>query len=374
VAAVVGRLFDMAISGLGCTRILKTLVKEKVPPLTRECWSRAHIRWVLTNRAVLGEHQPCRREGNKRIPDGDAIEGYYPQIITPDRFAQAQAALGNRRYRQPARTGKGPCNLFAGMIREAGTGTSFQLTKRVDRGRTHYVLMSYVKAGGSVSVPYEPFERAILGRLEEVDPHDLLPPSGAGDEVLRLRGEQDAVDLEIAAIVADLDREYSSELNGVLNRKREKRNGIATRLAEASLLAASSLSEAWGDAKSLIGLIDRTPADERATLLLRLRAVLRLLIEGMTMLVVRRGQDCLVAVQVWFATGKHKGECRSYLILHRPPKSNGKATTEGGTWCRSLADVHRTGDLDLCKPEHAARLEAVLAAVDLAPLAEQKAG
>src|SRR5262249_1987964 len=157
--ATVGRLFDLAIGGMGCKRILRTLVSEGVPPLTRQCWSRAHIRWVLTNRAVLGEHQPCRREGNNRIPDGEVIEDYYPQIVTPARFAQAQNAIGDRRHTAP-RTGKGPTNLFVGMIREAGTGRTFQLTKRVDGGRTHYVLMSLVKAGGSVSVPYFPFERA----------------------------------------------------------------------------------------------------------------------------------------------------------------------------------------------------------------------
>src|SRR5262249_15472917 len=232
------------------------------------------------------------------------------------------------------RTGKGPTNLFVGMIREAGTGRTFQLTKRVDGGRTHYVLMSLVKAGGSVSVPYFPFERAVVSCLEEVDPRDLLPPSGADDEVLRLKGELGAVDLEIATIVDDLDREYTSELNGVLNRKRNKRKDIATRFAEASLRADSPLSESWGDAKTLMGLIDKTPAEEREALMLRLRAVLRRVVDSMTVLVVKRGIDHIVAVQFDFAGGAR----RSYLIWHRPAKSNGKATV-AGFWCaRSWTD------------------------------------
>jgi hypothetical protein len=64
------------------------------------------------------------------------------------------------------------------------------------------------------------------------------------------------------------------------------------------------------------------------------------------------------AAQVHFAGGKH----RDYLILHWPPKFNGKAKSKvaGAWWAKSLSDVTAPGNLDLRNPEHARKLEKAL--------------
>jgi DNA invertase Pin-like site-specific DNA recombinase len=77
-ADVVRRIFDLAIGGHGCTRLVRLLIEEKVPPITRRGrWSRTSVRRIITDRAVLGEHQPMLGRGRDRKPDGAPIEGYY---------------------------------------------------------------------------------------------------------------------------------------------------------------------------------------------------------------------------------------------------------------------------------------------------------
>ena len=111
------------------------------------------------------------------------------------------------------------------------------------------------------------------------------------------------------------------------------------------MLAASPTSEAWGEAKTLLAALDEAPDPTDARL--RLRAVLRRVVESIHLLVVPRGRDRLAAVQVTF-TGcppvsdevpvdpLEGGRYRRYLIVHRPAKSNGKARVEGGWAVQSL--------------------------------------
>jgi hypothetical protein len=53
------------------------------------------------------------------------------------------------------------------------------------------------------------------------------------------------------------------------------------------------------------------------------------------------------------------------LILHTPPKANAAVRQEGGWSARSLASVANPDDLDLRRPDHSRRLEAVLATMSL---------
>ena len=326
------------------------------------------MRWLLTTRAVLGEYHPGKltrkEETDGRVTvskekDGEPIEGVYPAIVSPATFANAQAALGGRRREKTTRDSRDP-NLFVGLLRDALTDASFLTVWRNDRGVKHRVLMTAVKDGGSVSFPYPAFERAILALLKEVDPRELLPPSGADDEVLRLKGELAAVDLEIAAIVAEMDREYSAALAGVLRRKEEKKKTIATNLADASQRAASPLAESWGEAKSLLGLIDSTGRSE--ALMLRLRAVLRRLIDTIRVVIVPRGMTRLCALQVFF-TGTREDRPRGYLIANRSAWAGKSAHRRPARWWAMARAFSRA--FDLRQREDAAGLTEELKELDV---------
>jgi hypothetical protein len=150
----------------------------------------------------------------------------------------------------------------------------------------------------------------------------------------------------------------------VLRQLEGQKRELGVKVAEARQKAAHPLSESWGQAKSLLSVLDNAPDPVDARL--RLRSALRRIVDSIWMLVVPRGGDRLAAVQIWFKDGNR---CRDYLILHRPRKSNGRKCTEGGWSVRSLADVAQPGDLDLRDRDHAARLEAVVSAVETSDLA-----
>lgn len=92
-AKTVREIFAWAISGMGYETIVKELRARKVKPWKRAGWTRTRIQKIIRNRAVLGEYQPHRYEGGsygKRVPDGDAIKGYYPRIVSDEVFERAQ--------------------------------------------------------------------------------------------------------------------------------------------------------------------------------------------------------------------------------------------------------------------------------------------
>jgi hypothetical protein len=113
----------------------------------------------------------------------------------------------------------------------------------------------------------------------------------------------------------------------------------------------------------LLAALDAAPDQTDARL--RLRGVLRRVLASIELLVVPLGRDRLAAAQLWFADGQR---CRSYLILHQPPKANGFKRYEGDGSIRSFAEVHLSGQLDLRRPDHARRLETVLEKIDLTAL------
>jgi hypothetical protein len=213
-----------------------------------------------------------------------------------------------------------------------------------------------------VSFPFPTFERAVLGCLREIDPHEILNGDSGPDESLVLAGELARVEGELAEASAFMKANgFSPTIGKRVTELEARRQALGERLAVARQQAASPLSEAWGEAQSLADALDGAADPQEARL--RLRTLLRRMIDSIWMLVIPRGRDRLAAVQVWFAGGKRH---RDYLILHRPPKANARSRTPGGWWCRSLADAVSPGDLDLRRPEHARQLEQALLTADVA--------
>src|SRR5262249_52541713 len=134
-------------------------------------------------------------------------------------------------------------------------------------------------------------------------------------------------------------------------------------LAEANREAASPLSGAWGEFGSLTDVLDQGPDQEEKRL--RLRAVLRRMVEEVWCLFIGLGRWRIAAVQVFFAGGKQ----RSYVIRHRPAMGGGVPVSPAVNIVRSFADVAGPDDFDLRKRKDARDLENVLAGLDLAELA-----
>ncbi len=229
-----------------------------------------------------------------------------------------------------------------------------------------YRACNGVRGARYVSFPLEPFEQAVLCRLREVDPREVLP-GGADDAasaVLALAGRLAETEGRIEAVKAQLLAGGDlAPLVDVLRSLEAKRVAEAGELAAARREAASPLASAWGECRSLLDALARAPDPDEARV--RLRAVLRRVVAGVWCLFVNRGTKRLAAVRVQFSGGAH----RDYLVLHTPALggSAGRQVTgrAGGvrparTEVRSFASAGAPGEFDLRDPAQAAKLRAAL--------------
>jgi DNA invertase Pin-like site-specific DNA recombinase len=365
-AAVIRQIYDLAAHGYGASAIVKKLTADGIAPFGEfiirahrkrsafaGCWIRAYVAKILRDRRAVGEFQP--RKGG--APDGPPISGYFPAVVSEDEWLAARAGVSQRR-RLPGRTGD-RVNVFAGLLRHARDGDNYHAGRQTG-GR--YILVntrSTAAAAPTCTFPLETFERALFAYLAEIDPRDVLGQDRAPDEVMVLSGELARAEASIAAINADLDEH--GDTPELLKRLREKdrlRIDLAARLAEARQKAANPLSEAWGEAKSLLEVLDAAPDPRDARL--RLRSAVRKIIDSIWLLVVPRGRDRFCAVQLWFQGSDRQ---RSYLIFHRPPWSDGRVVRPASWKPLSFADVAAPADLDLRNRSAARQLEAYLGAL-----------
>ncbi len=119
-AALVRRIFDLTVSGLGKHLIASTFNREGIAAWgdrggTGGGWHSSYIQKILGSRAVLGEFQPHRIIAGKRQPEGEVLTALYPAVIDEVLFARAHAGKAARTG-MAGRRGKTLSNLFSGMV------------------------------------------------------------------------------------------------------------------------------------------------------------------------------------------------------------------------------------------------------------------
>jgi DNA invertase Pin-like site-specific DNA recombinase len=356
-AALVRRLFEMATGGYGLGMIVKQLAADKVPTWKGgKAWSKAYIHKILTTRTVLGEYQPMK--GGK--PDGPPVPGFFPAVegIDEDTWQRAKGAL-RRRKGKSGRVGNNVASLFGGLLWDARTRERMRIAWRTQaprsRSRQRRVL---VPAGGlegrerAVSFPAPVFEAAVLSLLAEVRPEDIIGQESQGEssalvaELTALEGRIGQVEEEIAGDGGDVPG-----LARAMRSLEARRQELLRRLVVARQKEATPLGAAWGEAQTLF----QAAQDEQSRL--RLRDLLRILVESVWVLVVPRKASKLCAVQINFAEGGR----RDYLISYRPAVHGRDSIWE----CRSLAGAVAADDLDLRRRQDAHDLEQALQAANL---------
>ncbi|MGI4842320.1 MAG: recombinase family protein [Janthinobacterium lividum] len=88
-APIVERIFKECVAGHGFVAIAQHLNADNVPAFRGGTWCSSSVKEILGNQCVLGRWQP--KDG------GPAIEGYFPEAITPDMWKLAEGAMHKRR-------------------------------------------------------------------------------------------------------------------------------------------------------------------------------------------------------------------------------------------------------------------------------------
>jgi len=327
-------------------------------------WTRSYVAQILLDARVTGRFQPKANDGT---PVGGVIEGYYPEVITPDQWALVRAGQQERRRKDKrgrtlVRSERRHVNLFRGILTDARSGEKFYRAERYDKGRAQVTLRTPAGGGHITTFDYPTFEAAVLELLAEVNVADVLPRAekeASRAEVLRARLK--AVREDMAALQEELKAGFSKAVVAVLKAKEAEEEEIAKELQAETAKAARPLDRAWRSVPSLAKLVAKEGDPAR----LRLRPVLRRLIEAARMLVVRRGSWQLVVLQLHFAGGAR----RDFLIRRQSAGFN----RPGGWDAASLPPAVTAGvAFDLASKDHVADLEQALLAADIAGLTASK--
>jgi DNA invertase Pin-like site-specific DNA recombinase len=351
----VRRIFRLCREGLGTLAITQRLNTEGVPPIARgKRWIRSYVAKILDNRATLGEYQPMKGHRG-RVADGEPVPNYFPAVITEAGWHAAHQAKQDRTGRSGRPSSKETFAFpFSGLLRCARDRCTLRVIRRWGKA---YLISTNAVLGerGSTRCPFpvEPFSKAILSRLVELQATDLFSDP-AGDKIAQLCGRLAEVDRRLAVAVErfDADPESPTWANQVTKYDREKRE-LARELAEARQEAACPASAAWAEAVALMA--ENEPE--------RLRQALLSTVDEIWCLFVRTkcATARVAAAQCWFKGGAH----RDYLVWYDRPQGGAVPKREERCEVRSLADVGKLGDLDLRRAAHVKALEAELLELDL---------
>jgi DNA invertase Pin-like site-specific DNA recombinase len=200
-AKTVARIFELAGLRLGAKRIVRALEEEKRRPFGKNTeWSPEYVQKILRSRAVLGEYQPHKLVGKKRVPVGEPISDYYPAVVTPLAFKAARDSVeAKTRFRKDGRRGYGGGNYNANLLfspvydRDNGVPMYHNPGKKGEYPR----LESRWRVGWRQhSVRLADFEAVMLRLLPELDWSAIAEESDA-PEVTQARAELDGVLSEI---------------------------------------------------------------------------------------------------------------------------------------------------------------------------------
>ena len=140
-AAIVRRVYQLAIDGYGKGASSKILNIEGVPSFKGKTWGASSLDKVLNNRAVLGEYQPYSVQVDHtgvRQKSGEVILDYYPAAIDESTFYQAKAAIEGRRKAGTTNQSKN-FNVWQGVAKCALCGGAMHMVNKgkPPRGNTY---------------------------------------------------------------------------------------------------------------------------------------------------------------------------------------------------------------------------------------------
>lgn len=218
--------------GLGTSAIASILNLAGVEPFKGEKqnnsknFNDSYVFRLLRDKRLLGEFQPhinpYDKELERRIhkPDGDPIQHYFPQIITPAIFKSVENKIIGRKKYHGGQSSKIFTNLFTKIAKCACCGNSMTIaTKKgsnAEGGRSTYLQCregskrngaNKVNKCGNKSVRYfDTLEKSIIHSLVELDLSQLFDISVSKDEfeLSKLKNHVQSIEKKISLVEADI--------------------------------------------------------------------------------------------------------------------------------------------------------------------------
>lgn len=199
-AAIVRRIFKMALSGIGQNAIAARLNQERVKPFNADRWHRSYVKKLLENPAVTGRliaHRVEFEDGRKVRKPVLEVDDHFPAVVSQEDWKRVQELRGGASPSgaRPAPKGTAPLqNILAGLARcPRCAGTMTRISKGPGGGYA-YLTCAKAKAGAGCeyrNIRMADVEQAIWEQLDA-----LVGTIPTGD---------DAADTELRQIAMGLD-------------------------------------------------------------------------------------------------------------------------------------------------------------------------
>lgn len=175
----INKIFELKLDGFGKNRLVNKINQIATWLPTKDGWFQSYIQKILSNRAVIGEYQPYRRnaETGKREPIGEPIPNYFPKIVNQNTFYAVQNRLKENKYKG-GKTGKAS-NLLQHLAKCAYCGGSMIFVNKGKPPKGANYLMCYNGRQGlhcsHHSIRYDECEKLILENCKGLRPEQVLP-------------------------------------------------------------------------------------------------------------------------------------------------------------------------------------------------------
>lgn len=213
-AKVVQRIFTETLAGKGANTLARQFNAEGVPPFGRaKGWWDSYIKKILGNEAVFGRLQPhtTKEVPGRRKPVGEPVDGYYPEVISREKFYTAKSMREQRRI-PGGRSVGWLSNLFTKLVRCGVCGESmvYDNKGRGPKGGTYLVCSAAKRKLGCTrhAWPYPPTESHLLHALARLDFRSLFPRmfAFAQEQTRQLTEEMTKMEAELADTKAKIAR------------------------------------------------------------------------------------------------------------------------------------------------------------------------
>jgi DNA invertase Pin-like site-specific DNA recombinase len=217
-AAIMRRIVQMGLDGIGGVAIARILNREGVPPIanrsTTKAWTFSVPRFYLTSRLLIGEYQPCTiQPDGSRSPNGQPIKNYYPPLIEEETFYRLQAVVALRaKGKRKGNEGKGIANLFGQILINGDDRSTLYLTQKRKENLNMISAKMQKAQVPTITFSYRHFECAFLRWISEVHLLQSKPVSRV---------------LELEARLSEVTEKIHQ-----VNRKIAMGNGVFDRLLE----------------------------------------------------------------------------------------------------------------------------------------------
>ena len=239
---IVRRIVTAFLNGTGQQRIAETLNREKVPMFGKGAmWHRSYVSKVLTSQALIGTLVPREvvyESGRRTRKALEAVEGYFPAVVSREEWDDLTAMLSKVKARQPQHR-KGLRTILAGLAECPLCGSAMTRVFKGSgpKGGRPKLVCTRAKTGAGcqyVALNLETLEQAIREGLPR-----LIDEAPSGDpqidaEVDRLRYEVEIAEDGLSALIEELTTRGRSP---VLSRALVEQEGLKDAL-EAQLQAA----------------------------------------------------------------------------------------------------------------------------------------